>query len=158
MEYFLWGEKILKQKQNKNKNSLHSRLIKCSQNSKGEKSLLHLWLGFSYIEDHLDWKGARWLPSLWGQAAGSKFSEKSSRWPPESTRSQPRSPWRVTEWLPQAHNPLGPNQVQPSFRVLKPSICESYTPQKTMVPPILEEWILPKVSLVHVWHHHGLLF
>lgn len=144
---------------NKNKkNFLHSRLIKCSQNSKGKKSLLHPWLGFSFMEDNLDRRGVCWLPSLWGQAAGSEFSEKSSRWPLESTRSQPRFPWRITEWLLQAHSPLGPNQVQYSFRVLKPSICESYMPQKTMVPPINEERILlPKGSLVHVWRHNVLL-
>lgn len=74
-EFFFFGGKIDIQ------NFLYSRLINCFQHSKGEKSLLHPWLGFSFIQDNLDWREVCWLPRLPGQAAGSKFSEKSSRWP-----------------------------------------------------------------------------
>lgn len=76
-----------------------------------------------------------------------RFPEKSSRWPLGSVEVSQGFPGaslgRVSRSL-WAHNLQGPNQVRPPLRVLKPGVCVSCVPQKTMVSHTQEKPTSPE--------------
>lgn len=118
---------------------LWGSLIKWSQNSKRKKrSLLHPRLGFSLDARFFRLKGSLLAANTprtgcWHQVPWEK-QQMASGEPRESAKISPENHWMDVP-ITLGTRALGPNQVQPSFRVLKPRVCVSHLPQKKMLVP-----------------------